>query len=55
MNGTRLIKRKETEKRAQQSCDDVTRIEACPPAIDTVVTWRTKWQTARRLAALFEG
>jgi len=59
MNGARLIKRKEAEKRAQHDHEDGARMEACPPAIDTVVTWRTKWQAARRpnareaFAALF--
>jgi hypothetical protein len=59
MNGARLIKRKEAERREQQGQDEATRAETFAPTIDTVLNWRSRWQSSERpnareaFAALF--
>jgi hypothetical protein len=60
MNGARLIKRKEAEARERQSQEGaVRRVQDFTPAVDTVLHWKSTWESSSRpnareaFAALF--
>lgn len=47
MSNARLIKRKDVEQGEKQDRPELSNVESPPLSFETIINWRSKWQTAR--------